>query len=312
MTGQEKAALLLHNLPPALGEAVLGRLPPDQRSLMHVELQRLQQFPAALGGFDNVVAEFDFLVEQLQPPSSSRLSAAKDFLPANLNDITDPVGALRQLPAERLFGMLQGEKARTIALVMNTLAADQAGEVLKRLPPPLRREVSVQLGDGVTARREVMELIARALLGKSASTGEKPAEAESKTRFKRMAEILRLLEDTERAEVLAALEEHDPEVASAIKAFLYHFEDLLRIDDRSMQKLLSEVDLKTLALALKNAPDTIKDKILRNLSQRAQEMLNEELEFLGAVPAPQIKQAQKQVVEAIQRLDQAGELVMLE
>lgn len=314
MTGQEKAALLLHNLPPTLGEAVLERLLPDQRSLMHLELQRLQQFPAALGGFDNVVAEFDFLVEQLQPsqPSGSRRPGAKDFLPANLNDIADPVGALRQLSADRLFGLLQGEKARTIALVMNTLAADQAGEVLKRLPPPLRREVSVQLGDGVTARREVMELIARALLGKSASAGEKPAEVESKTRFKRMAEILRLLEDTERAEVLAALEEHDPEVASAIKAFLYHFEDLLRIDDRSMQKLLSEVDLKTLALALKNAPDTIKDKILRNLSQRAQEMLKEELEFLGAVPAPQIKQAQKQVVEAIQRLDQAGELVMLE
>lgn len=341
MTGHEKAALLLNNLAPRVTDVVLNQLGAEQGGFLRAELQRLQKSPPPVAMVDQMLAEFDALLDQLSPamvartpepalppqglggyasfappakgfPAGRERRPTNDTPPISQEDLAHPLETLRQLPAEPLAGLLHGEQARTVALIMNTLTADQAGEVLKRLPPPVRREVAVQLGDGVTARPEVLQRIAKALLGKSGAANDKPAETESKTRFKRMAEILRLLEDVERGEILTALEEHDSSVAAAIKAFLYHFEDLLRIDDRSMQKLLSEIDLKTLALALKNAPDSIRDKILRNLSQRAQEMLEEELEFLGAVPAPQVKQAQKQVVEVIQRLDQAGELVMLE
>jgi flagellar motor switch protein FliG len=122
--------------------------------------------------------------------------------------------------------------------------------------------------------------------------------------------MLRLLDKPERMDILATLEQRDPETAAQVKDCLYQFEDLLLIADRSMQKLLSEIDSKSLAVALKGAPEEILAKVLNNLSKRARETLTEELEYLGAVPPGEIQQAQKVIVALIQRLDQAGELVM--
>ena len=124
--------------------------------------------------------------------------------------------------------------------------------------------------------------------------------------------MLRLVEKADRLELLLAIEEQDPEKATRIKQYLYQFEDLLAIADRSMQKLLAEIDSKNLAIALKDATDAIREKIMNNLSKRAREALEEEMAFLTSVSPAQIREAHKVVVEVIQRLDQAGELVMTE
>ena len=114
-------------------------------------------------------------------------------------------------------------------------------------------------------------------------------------------------------EVLAALEQSDAQTAVQVREFLYSFDDLLLIEDRSMQKLLAEIDSKSLASALKGASDPIKEKVRNNLSKRARETLNEEMELLGSLPGTTIQQGpQKSVVDVIQRLDQAGELTMLQ
>src|SRR5262249_15978522 len=97
-----------------------------------------------------------------------------------------------------------------------------------------------------------------------------------------------------------------------VKEFLYSFDDLLLIEDRSMQKLLAEIDSKSLASALKGASDAIKDKVRNNLSKRARETLNEEMELLGTLPGPTTQEAQRAVVDGIRRPDQAGELRMLQ
>ena len=108
------------------------------------------------------------------------------------------------------------------------------------------------------------------------------------------------------------MQEQEPEAATKVKDLLYQFEDLLRIVDRSMQKLLSEIDSKTLSVALKGASEDILTKVLNNLSKRAREGIQEEIELLGNVQASQVRQAQKTVVDVILRLDQAGELQMQE
>jgi flagellar motor switch protein FliG len=118
------------------------------------------------------------------------------------------------------------------------------------------------------------------------------------------------LEKTDRMELLTALEQEDPQTASGVKEYLYQFEDLLAIEDRSVQKLLAEIDSKNLALALKGAQQEIVDKVLSNLSKRARESLAEEMELSGTVPPRHIQEAQKVVLALFQRLDQAGELVM--
>jgi flagellar motor switch protein FliG len=131
-------------------------------------------------------------------------------------------------------------------------------------------------------------------------------------REKRMAALLRSLERTERMETLQALEESDAALAGRIKAMLYLFEDILRMENASIQKLLSEIDMRSLAAALFGAEPTIRDRIVANLSRRAQESLKEEIELTGKVPAAKVKQARQMLEEAMQRLDQRGEFNMME
>jgi flagellar motor switch protein FliG len=122
--------------------------------------------------------------------------------------------------------------------------------------------------------------------------------------------MLRCLANAERMEVLVAMEESDPETAGRVRELLYTFEDLLRVHDRSLQKILGEVDSKTLSVALKGANEAINEKLLANLSKRARESLKEEMEFVGIVPLAQVRQAQKMIVDVMLRLNQSGELMI--
>jgi flagellar motor switch protein FliG len=223
----------------------------------------------------------------------------------------DPLRALGRLDPERLTLALQGENPRPIALVLSYLDVERAGVVFKRLPAEVRREVALLLGTSNMPGIDVARRIAQALLEKSQAVIVNAA-ADGSDRMKRLADMLRLLDKADRMEVLAAMEQREPAAAAAVREHLYVFEDLLALDNRSMQKVLGEVDPKGLATALKGAAEAIQEKVLSNLSQRAQEALKEEMEFLTAVPAAQQQQAQKFITDVVQRLDVAGELTGLD
>jgi flagellar motor switch protein FliG len=223
---------------------------------------------------------------------------------------SDPVRALELLPLDVLVVVLGDEQANTIALVLNTLPGEKAGEILRELSPDMRREVSVRLSRLTTPSPALLSRIAGALVKKARALAGKPSDSSGDARYEKMADMLRCLEKTERMEVLTALEENEPDTARRIRELLYTFEDLLRIHDRSMQRLLAEIEAKTLSLALKGANQAITEKVQKNLSKRAREALTEEMEFLGMVPIAQVREAQKALVEVIQRLDQSGELMM--
>ena len=216
------------------------------------------------------------------------------------------------MPLDVLIGALHGEQTHTVALVLNSLPIALAGEVLQRLPPAIRREVPVCLSRQGSANPALLRRIAQALLQKAHSAGANAGPAGAAARYEKIANMIRTLEKADRNEALAALQEQEPEAAARVKEMLYTFEDLLRIVDRSMQKLLSEIDSKNLAIALKGAAENITEKVTKNLSMRAKDALQEEMEFLGMVPLAQVRQAQKTLVDVIQRLDLAGELQMQE
>lgn len=328
-TGEDKAAFVLLNLAPEAAETVLARLGPERGGRLRERMQSLGQEPESDELAAQVLREFAELVRGAVPPAGApgpkaeapsptgeaapRLPRKAEPPPVDEGELgADPVAALRELDVEKLAAALQGEQARTVTLVLNCLEGEKAGEVLKRLQPETRRVVSLQLGKPVGGGTAVVERIARAVVRKALAVVEKPGESGDEAKYKKVADMLRLLDKTERMEILTLLEENDAETAAKIKEWLYQFQDLLRIEDRSMQKLLSEIDSKNLAVALKGAPADISEKVLNNLSKRARETLAEEMEFLGSTSSAAVRQAQKAVVEVIQRLDQAGELVMTE
>ncbi len=324
-TGIEKAALLLYGLPPESADKVLAQLGAGRGERLRRELERLRQ-GGIPGDAGEVIRELEDLLNQAEsaPPAAPTPRPLAAYRPPSDTDISppqepslpslpsDPVKALHALPPEMLVAVLQGEQAHTIALVLNDLPAETAGEVLRQLVPEMRREVSVRLSRLNGSSPELLARIARALIQRSHALSGKRGDTSADAKYEKMANMLRCLEKAERMEVLAALEENEPETAGRIKELLYTFEDLLRVHDRSLQKLLAEIDSKTLSVALKGANEAIADKLLANLSKRAREALKEEMEFVGIVPLPQVRQAQKMIVDAMQRLDQAGELVMSE
>lgn len=242
-------------------------------------------------------------------PGAAMPGAAMPAAPPAVS-MNDALAALAQLPSERVAKALADESPRTISLILNSLDLKQAGEIFKRLPATARAEASVQFSAQEMPSLEIVQRIAQAVVRKSQLVTDKPSFPAGAARNRKMADMLRLLDKPDRLQVLEALEANDPATATAIKEMLYRFEDALRVENRSMQKILMEIDTKGLAVALRDVSDELKDKFLANLSKRAQDNLRDEMELVQNVPKDQIEQAQKDIVAVIQRLDLAGELVM--
>ncbi len=164
--------------------------------------------------------------------------------------------------------------------------------------------------DNTATSKDLLERIVRTTISKGCDL-EEDAVADAETESdKRLAAMLRAMARKDRAQMLEALEEKDAETAQRVKQLLYVFDDILCVEDRSLQKLLAEVDSPTLVSALGGADERLVEKIMNNLSKRARESLTEEIELNGNADPDAIEEARKAVCDAMARLDQEGDLVM--
>lgn len=342
MSGEEKGALLLKSLAPEVVDKVLAQLGPERRGRLRQLMNKLQTGPETNALLEGLLDEINAEVQRKSKPAAASAGPAILSMPAPPAppattpapavpaptrpapaaapsqpsppppEIPDPLAALAQLPPERIALSLADESSRTIAILLNSFDVALAGDVFKRLPAPLRAEVSIQFSALEMPPLEILQRISLAVVHKSRQITEKPRFPAGAERNRKMADMVRLLDKPDRLQVLEALQAKDAALADEIKNLLYRFDDVLRIENRSMQKVLMEIDTKTLALALRGVPEAIKEKFLSNLSKRAQDNLQEEMELMPFVPKDQVEEAQKSVVQVVQRLDLAGELVMTE
>ena len=217
---------------------------------------------------------------------------------------------LNRLSAERIAVAVQSEPARLVVLVVSSLDHQQAAEVLRRLPTELRSEVCLELGKGVEAPRALTEHLLRTTIEKALAVEDRDLGAEDLDADQRLAQVLRSMERQARADVIATMEEKDADMVARIRDLLYEFNDLMIVDDSSIQKLLAEVETSVLATALYKVDETLQEKVLHNLSKRAQQTLREEIEFKGSVTQETVDEARAQIVKAMSELDQAGKLIM--
>jgi flagellar motor switch protein FliG len=337
--GADRVALLLNRMPPEVVEAVLAKVDPSLAARMRAHLQELQKTPAAPEVMEKSLFDLRELLRSARkevPPAAPRGALADEFVPSSTAGESrpagdppptkpaaplepnveapaeDPIAALQQLEPTMLAAALRDEQVPMVALVLSCLSAARACEVIKILPKDARRDVTLKLGESGIRPPELVSTVARAVVVKARDLASRPEEMDEDAHVKKLADLLRNLERDDRKEILDALLAKDPEAAEKVKKLIYLFEDLLRIENRSLQALLSEVDVKTLARALRGASDQFKQKILANLSTRAGETLNEESALLTTVPASTVREAQAAIVDIMQRLDKDGKLVMLE
>ena len=193
-------------------------------------------------------------------------------------------------------------------MVLNCLDPDQLGPVMQHLDEEMRGSVFLMMREPPKAPAAMLEKIVATTVEKGARLDANSVADPAAEAIRKMTEVLRSVDRDVRGAMLTALEEEDPDMFDDVKKRLYVFEDILGVTDRSIQKLLGEVDSNSLSLAIKDADPEIVDKITNNLSKRARATLLEELEFLGSIKPAEQEAAQQVVCSVMAKLDESGDL----
>jgi flagellar motor switch protein FliG len=325
LSGLEKVALLMKSLPAEVVDKVLRHMDPVKGERVKSAVAEVSKRTDLTGSLTQVLDEAEVILKGGKKEPDEKTShvdirvgnSAPLPAPAPKQQLTpdaDPFAALAGLGAEILTPALENENARTVSIVMDRLEVTVAGQIYKRLSPEKRKEVSLRFTETNAVNEDLLQRIAQALYRKCQTQRETAPQgaSEENAREKRMADLLRNLDRNERMEMLGVLENSDKNLAARLKEMLYQFEDILRMVNTSIQKLLTEVDMRTLAVALKGAAPDLHSKITSNLSKRAQETLKEEIDLTGNVTSAKVREARKAMEEALQRLDQRDELAMAE
>lgn len=215
---------------------------------------------------------------------------------------------LKDIDPKQLSSFLQNEHPQTIALILTQLNPQNAAGVLSELSPELQAEVSLRIAVMEKIAPEILTEIEQTLEGHFERTagGEMSASGGAKA----IAEVLNLIDQSAEKNILQSLEAEDPDLAAEIKNMMFVFDDLILLDDRSIQRLLKEVETKDVAISLKAANDEVKTKIFANVSERVKVMIEEEMEFMGPTRLSDVEAAQSRIVEIVRRLEEEGQVII--
>ena len=216
---------------------------------------------------------------------------------------------LRWMDAASVCALIGGEHPQIIAAILAHLDAEQSAEVLKELPEPLRNDVVMRIAtlDGVqpAALQDLNEVLAQLSSG-----GDRSTKAVSRGGVEAAAEVMNRLGGAIEAAVSAHIREIDPDLAQQIQDKMFVFDNLVDLDDRAIQMLLREVQSDSLIVALKGTGDALKDKLFKNMSQRAAEMLRDDLDAKGPVRLSEVEAEQREILRIVRRLAEEGQIVL--
>ncbi|MCM0018457.1 MAG: flagellar motor switch protein FliG [Tagaea sp.] len=318
LTGKEKASILLLSL----GEDVASKL---FALMTDEEIKEISQSMAGLGNVNSSIIE-RLIVEFADRISSTgaligsfdsteRLLGKildKNRMAGIMDDIRGPAGRtmwdkLANVGESVLAHYLKNEYPQTVAVILSKIRSDQSSRVLGTLPEAFAMEVIMRMLRMETVQKEVLDDVERVLRNEFMTNLSKTSR---KDNHELMAEIFNSLERQTEARFTTALEERNRESAEKIKALMFKFEDLGRLDPGGVQTLLRAVDKSKLAIALKGANETLRDLFFSNMSERAGKMLREEIEALGPVRGKDVAEAQTAMVNTAKELAAKDEIVL--
>jgi flagellar motor switch protein FliG len=320
LNNRQKAALLMLSLDVDAATKVMRLLSQTEIETLTLELASVKGVQSDV--VDLVTDEFHQLIVAQQYVFQGGIDFAQKLLEKSLgfakaSDILEKVKVLSHVTGfdmlkksdpKQLASFLQKEHAQTISLILSNLSAEQTAQVLSELPEELRNDV--------TFRMATLGKVAPSLLSEMEQVLEEVAESEisqsmsSMGGTKSVAAILNKCTTANAKVILEKIEEKDPALAGEIKRLMFLFEDLLFVDDKGIQRILREVDKKDLAMALKVSDDKLKEKIMGNMSERAQDLLKEELQYMGPVRLKEVEAAQTRIVEVVKQLEDSGEVLV--
>ncbi|MBI2795782.1 MAG: flagellar motor switch protein FliG [Gemmatimonadetes bacterium] len=321
MTGLQKSAVLCLALGPEGASRITQKLGEDEVEALMIEIARIDRVEPDLA--DRVLRE---ALDSAGAPTSVRPGGVgfarelleKTFGASKAQSVVKRVAShrpdqagfsrLRKADPQRLATMLRNEHPQTLALILANLPPQQTAAVLKELDRGLCAEIAYRIARMERVSPDSLQVIEQSL-GADPDIDLNPGMSRQGGPGT-IATILNLLQGTIEKEILEQVAERDQTLSEQIRNLMFVFEDLLRLDDKALQRLLRDVDTKTLALALKGASAELKAKLMAQMSQRAVGVLKEEMEMLGPVRMKDVEQAQMGIVQQVRALEEAGEIVL--
>ncbi len=320
LSGRGKAAILLITLGPDLSAQIMKHLREEDIDVLTLEIASRRRVEQNIK--DIVLDEFNDMCLAQEYLEEGGIGYAKKLLEKALgveqarNVLTrltsslqvKPFDTVRKSDGAQILNFLEGESPQTIALVLSYLTPSQAALILASLEPDLQVEVArrISLMDRTSPDvvKEIEQILERKVLSMA---GQDYTQAGG---VGAVVDILNNVDRQTERTILGALDMESPDLAEEIKRRMFLFEDIVYLDDRSMQRLLRDVDLsRDLPLALKNASEEVIDKFFRNMSSRAVETLKESIDYLGPVRVRDVEEAQQNIVSMIRRLEEQGEII---
>lgn len=318
--GTRKSAILLMALGEDRAAAALAHLATSEVQTLGLAMAKLSS--VSKDELNAVLSEFRHETEQLSAlhlGSSSYIRAVlkkalgDDRASNLLEDILqndEPhsgIERLNQLEASEVAELIRDEHPQILATVLIHLDRMKASEVLEKLPTRLRHDVIMRVatfgGVQPSALMELTDVLTEMLSGQGLKRSRLGG-------VRTAAEIVNLMNSAQEEEAIAHVREHDEGLAQRIIDEMFVFENLLSLEDRSIQRLLKDIESDSLITALKGAPQELRDKFLANMSQRAAETLREDIELRGPVRVSQVEAEQKAILQVARRLAEAGEIVI--
>ena len=321
--GRRRAAALLIAIGPENAAEILRQLPDEDIGQLTWEIVGIGQLSSnerqdILGHFYESAMGRDFV-------SIGGLEYAQDMLEKAVgreraDEITSKLGKhagskpftfLQQVDTKDLVNFMRGEHPQAIALILAYLPSDKSSEILSSLPDEEQAQISVRIAMMERTAPEVIQEVEEAFRTRLGTIFSPRTELTNAGGIDSVVELLRKVDLATEKAILEGLEEADPETANEIRKRMFVFENITLLDDRSIQRVLREVDGKDLGLALKGAMDEVKERILANMSERAARMLEEDMAALGPVRLKQVEEAQGRIVATIRRLEEAEEIFVM-
>ena len=309
IAGPVKAAILIHGLGKPLAETLLKRFTELEKERVQEHLSQIRTISPDV--VEQIAREFADIVRQYKSrqgklSSGDRPAAATDAGDSDAE--TSGLEAIRTLNADQIYDLIKDEQPQTIAIILVHLKTRVASDVISKLPDEIKTKVAIRVVnlDKVTSTivDEVNEILKDILKTKKDSIANVSGGVD------RLAEILNQTDEISSQLILNEMEESDMEMAAQIKQRMFVFEDIILVDDRGVQKLLRKVETMELAIALKAASEEAREKIFKNMSSRAGEMLKEEIEDMGPVRMKEVEDAQQNITNFIQEMETKGELII--
>lgn len=319
LTALQKAAVLMISVGPDASSSIYKNLQESEVEDITRELVTLRNVDSEI--VREVIEEFYHMMKAQDFVAVGGLNYAEEVLNKSLGpdravEILRRIerlmkvkgfNILKNVDPNQLLAFIQKEHPQTIAFVLTQLSPNQSSAILADLPSELQADVMLRYANMERVAPETVASVEAVL----ESRIDFSQSASKLGGVKSAAEILNMIGQSAERSILSKINEQAPELATAIKNLMFVFEDVVNLDDRSIQRVLKEVDNKELALALKHVSPDVKKRVTSNLSQRAAQMINEEMEYMGPVRLKDVEDAQQRIVDIIRNLEEAGQIVIV-